>query len=424
MPPPLPSADFARRARQPVRAVIAGLCALVVACGLAGCRTDRSNALPPLTTAASVLALPATAASDGRQVRIRGRVTFFDGEWRLLTFEDQTGIVVVDPGEDGYFSNEGEEAVITGRTVVRDGQVVVQAEKLDSLARRPREIGPPAGVADVVAGRRDGRRVEVHGTMRDATMSQARLRLVVAEGDRTVVTWVRVGSVSDAAQFVGQEVRVRGVPLRATPAARQRGESELFVDNLGDVLHERPAGIAATPITDAASVRRLSNGATALRHRVRLHGVVTYYDPSWRLVFVQDDTAGVYVNTQGATSALRHRRRGGGRGRDRHRRLRAVGHDATIRAAGRLPWPKPIAPPLDALRSGAYDAQWVVVIGRHPSRLDRQRPAPVLRAAHRRPDVLRAGAEPAGRRAARVPGRQRRSRPAPSSAASPTAGAR
>ena len=74
----------------------------------------------------------------------------------------------------------------------------------------------------------------------------------------------------------------RGVPLRATAAARRRGESELFVDTLADLLLVTPPGVASTVITDAASVRRLSSFDTSLRHRVQLHGVVTYVDPAWR----------------------------------------------------------------------------------------------------------------------------------------------
>ena len=94
---------------------------------------------------------------------------------------------------------------------------------------------------------------------------------------------------------------MRGVPLRATAAARQRGESELFVDTLADLLLVNPPAVASTVITDAASIRRLSGFDTSLRHRVHLRGVVTYVDPAWRLLFVQDHTAGVFVNSEGTS---------------------------------------------------------------------------------------------------------------------------
>jgi signal transduction histidine kinase/CheY-like chemotaxis protein len=365
MTPPLPPLARLTRRAPPGRPRLAALL-VCLAAALAGarCAPRPGAAAEVLKTAAAVSALDARQAAEGRPVEIRGRVTFFDGEWRLLTIQDQTGVLVVDPGEDGYFTNEGEEAIITGRTTVRDGQILVQGPKLTSLSRKPREVGPRTPMADVLGGRRDGRRVEIRGTVSEAVMSQARLRLEVADGDRRIVTWIRVGSVSDASQFVGHPVRVRGVPLRATVGARQRRQSELFVDSLGDVLHDRPAQIDTTVLTDAATVRRLSVGDTALRHRVHLRGVVTYYDPAWRLVFVQDDTAGVYVNTEGATSPFAVGDAVEVEGQTDTGGFAPSVVNATIRAAGHArPWPAPAAPPLDAIRSGAYDSQWVVLTG-------------------------------------------------------------
>ena len=357
-----PFAGHALRVRLVCRGVASGLLCLL-ATALAGCDARSGGTPARLTTAAAVLALSPSEASEGRPVEIRGRVTYYDGEWRLLTFQDSTGVVIVDPGDDGYFTNEGEEGTLTGRTTVRDGQVAVKSAKLEHGNRQPREVGPPTALADVVRGAHDGRRVEVHGTLREAVMQQARLRIVVADGRRTLVTWVRVGSVSDAAQFVGQAVRVRGVPLRATRTARQRDASELFADSLTDVLHSQP-GVAGPVITAAASVRRLSAGDAALQHRVRLRGVVTYYDPVWRLVFVQDETAGVYVNTEGAMSPFAIGDAVEVEGQTDWGGFAPSVTNARIRAAGgRRPWPAPAAARLDALRSGAFDSQWVTVSG-------------------------------------------------------------
>ena len=155
-------------------------------------------------------------------------------------------------------------------------------------------------------------------------MAQGRLRGVLQADGAPLVVWVRSGSVSDALGLVGQEIRVRGVPLRATAAARQRGESELFVDTLADLLLVNPPAVASTVITDAASIRRLSGFDTSLRHRVHLRGVVTYVDPAWRLVFVQDDTAGVFVNTEGMSLPFAAGDSVEVQRRHRHRRLRAV----------------------------------------------------------------------------------------------------
>ncbi len=74
-----------------------GVSALVgVSSLLAGCARRQSGDLGPLETAAAVAALGSGDAAAGRPVRLTGRVTYFDGEWRLLTLEDATGTVLVD----------------------------------------------------------------------------------------------------------------------------------------------------------------------------------------------------------------------------------------------------------------------------------------------------------------------------------------
>src|SRR5205814_7351839 len=40
-------------------------------------------------------------------------------------------------------------------------------------------------------------------------------------------------------------------------------------------------------------------GEAAQGHPVRVRGVVTYYDPEWNTLFVQDESAGIYVNVGG-----------------------------------------------------------------------------------------------------------------------------
>jgi signal transduction histidine kinase/CheY-like chemotaxis protein len=340
----------------------AGVCA-VLSLLLAGCDRRGGASPAPLTTAAAVGALRATDAADGRPVRLTGRVTYFDGDWRILALEDQTGTVLVDSGDDPHLSNEGEEAILEGTTAVRDGQVIVIGPTLSTVAKHPRAVGPPTPIGDVLHGRRDGRRVEVHGTLQDVRMLQGRLRGLLHADGLSAVLWVRSGSVSDARGLVGKAVRARGVPLRATTDARQRGKSELFADDLGDVLLVRPPAVTDTVMTDAASIRRLSGFDTSRRHRVHLRGVVTYFDPAWNLTFVQDATAGVFVYGGGvsrpivagdAVDVLGVANIGG---------FAPAVIGETMTAHGRHAWPAAAAVSLDELRGGGADAQWVRISG-------------------------------------------------------------
>jgi signal transduction histidine kinase/CheY-like chemotaxis protein len=347
------------RARAALVAAVAcaGLCTLA-----AGCASRPGRTPSALTTAAAVGALAGSDA-EGHAVRLTGRVTYFDGDWRILVLEDATGTVLVDSGDNGYLTTEGQEVILQGTTAVRDGQIVVASPAIVDVTRHPRPVSLPTPARLMLDGQRDGRRVEVSGTMQEAAMAQGRLRGVLQADGSPVVVWVRSGSVSDARGLVGHEIRARGVPLRATAAARRRGQSELFVDTLADLLLVIPPGVASTVITDAASIRRLSGFDSSLRHRVHLHGVVTYVDPAWRLLFVQDETAGVFVNSEGMPLPM------------------TVGDSVEIRGVtdtggfapsviaeaievrGRQPIPAVPTPTLDALRAGAFDSQLVSVTG-------------------------------------------------------------
>ncbi|MEO5819569.1 MAG: response regulator [Vicinamibacteraceae bacterium] len=357
---PAPPPPAARR--RTAAALVLALVGVGLSTLLAGCDRHAGAAVATLNSAAAIAALPPDQAAAGRPVRVTGRITYFDGEWRLLALEDATGTILADPGDNGNLSDEGAEVVLQGTTIVRDGQTLVAEPVLSPVSRHPRTVGPLTTIAEIVGGRRDGRRLEVRGTLQEAKMVQGRLRGVLDAGGSPLVIWVRTGSVSDAAGLVGQRMRVRGVALRATAASRQRQESELFVDNLADLLLDPPA-VASAIITDADAIRRLSNFDSSLRHRVHLRGVVTYVDPAWRLVFVHDGTAGVYVNTEGlplpATAGDSVEIHGvtdsGGFAPS------VIAQQMTVR--GPRPVPAPARPSLDGLRAGGFDSQWVTVSG-------------------------------------------------------------
>src|SRR5439155_27088804 len=63
--------------------------------------------------------------------------------------------------------------------------------------------------------------------------------------------------------------------------------------------HAAPPTPRATPglptLTTADAVRRLSPSEAERAYPIHLQAVVTYNDPETRLLFVQDDTAGIYV---------------------------------------------------------------------------------------------------------------------------------
>ncbi len=117
-------------------------------------------------------------------------------------------------------------------------------------------------------------------------------------------------------------------------------------------------------ITTAAALRALSTVDARRRHPVELRGVITYYDPAWALVFVQDATAGVFVDTRGKQldlvagdeALVTGVSDGGG--------FAPTIIDVTVRRLRHgTGWPAAVNPPLEQLLAGLFDSQWVEATG-------------------------------------------------------------
>ena len=52
-------------------------------------------------------------------------------------------------------------------------------------------------------------------------------------------------------------------------------------------------------LTEAAQIRGLTPAESRLQYPVVLRGTVTFYAPDFGLTFIQDATAGIFVNVQG-----------------------------------------------------------------------------------------------------------------------------
>jgi PAS domain S-box-containing protein len=145
-------------------------------------------------------------------------------------------------------------------------------------------------------------------------------------------------------------------PLAETPAARGSAGRP-------PVTSVAAPTAKAPPITTASGVRRLDRQSAGAHPDVHLRGVVTYFDEDWDLLFVNDETGGVFVYP--ADPALRVRS-GDLVVVEGHAVVgefaRSIG-DARITVVGRAPLPPTVAPPLEELRAGAYDGQRIVLEG-------------------------------------------------------------
>lgn len=110
-------------------------------------------------------------------------------------------------------------------------------------------------------------------------------------------------------------------------------------------------------------VRDLSTAESARGYPIRLAGVVTYLDPGYGLIFLQDDSSGIFVNPGGKQFELRAGQRVEVRGFSGPGDFAPVAHadDIRVLGAGVFPAVRPVA--VASLMNGGQDSQWVSVQG-------------------------------------------------------------
>ncbi|MFO1501629.1 MAG: PAS domain-containing protein [Verrucomicrobiota bacterium] len=113
-------------------------------------------------------------------------------------------------------------------------------------------------------------------------------------------------------------------------------------------------------LTNAADILRLRKEEAAQRVPVQLRGVMTYADPAWKNGFIQDATAGIYVDLQTNLHA--------GDWVDLSGTTGPGGFapeilDASFQVLGTTNFPVPVKAELRDLASGHLDARWIEMEG-------------------------------------------------------------
>jgi signal transduction histidine kinase len=196
-------------------------------------------------------------------------------------------------------------------------------------------------------------RVRVRGAV--SRITGPRDFVVAAEGHEAAVT-----TEERIAVAVGETVDVVGFA-----AAGEGGASSLKQALVRSERELGPRSVAPSRplLRTAAEVRRLSPSEAREGRPIKLEGVVTFNDPEMRLLFVQDRTAGIYVEAWRHIHRLQPGDRveiDGVSGPGAfvpivaQPRVRVLGH-------ARLPRAKRVRP--EDLRSGQEDSQWIEVEG-------------------------------------------------------------
>jgi PAS domain S-box-containing protein len=315
--------------------------------------------------AGALLALSTSQAARHLPVRLRGVVTFFDADEGVLFLQDDSGGALADTAGLSLDLRPGLEVEVNGVSDARGGPPLVARPRVRVVGEAP--LPPPRHVvASVLKGRSAPHEwIEFQGRLA-LFREGGRPQLLVHEYRDFVRVHVRDLQGRDPASLVGNGVRVRGVYGPVLDRRRRVAGYQLWVPAAEHVtappVEARP-GPALPHIRQASQILKLSADEAARGHPVRVRGVVTYYSAEWCVLFVQDATAGIYVQcrshpfpvaagqlveVEGVTSAGEYA---------------PMIERPRLQLLGRAPMPRPRALSGERLAYGHGESQWVAVRG-------------------------------------------------------------
>jgi signal transduction histidine kinase/CheY-like chemotaxis protein len=273
---------------------------------LGGCAPwASSEQRGPLTSVRQIRRLPADSAGQV-PVRLRGTITYADGELEQFFFQDSTGGFRSDNISDNLVLESGALVELTGTATEGGSSPAGTAEHVTVVSYGVLPAPVHAAPRDLISGKLQYRFVQIEGRVQSAGIdNNGRLVLMVDAEGRAVKVLVRneVGGV-DYRAYTGARMQLRGVLAASTDSAGAIGDLRLYVPSIQELTVLTPATpVAQDPgtqsslptLTTVARVHSLSEEQARLFYPVRLRAVVTFFAPMGRMLTVQDDTDGIYV---------------------------------------------------------------------------------------------------------------------------------
>ncbi len=270
--------------------------ALVLLTTLGACQDAAHPGTAAVLTSAR--AVSDHVGHDAHPISLEGIVTYHDPTWGVLFLQDSTGGVHINVAGDNYDARSGDRVSITGLLNPRSDRLSsVHVENLGTSTGFPTPL--PVTLADLPS--RTGKWVEAEGLVEDARIRDGAFSLTVREGDTQALIRLRQYDIRDNLTLMNKRIRVRGVAARNDRSPNEPIAYHVLVpfDSLLTVVNGEDAEVGHDDLpllTNVAAIRNLSADEAARRYPVKVRGVVTYYDASWRLLFIQEDRDGIFVH--------------------------------------------------------------------------------------------------------------------------------
>jgi signal transduction histidine kinase/ActR/RegA family two-component response regulator len=343
--------------------------ALLVAAMLACSKPAPTPSATPETVVGVLAAVDAGRVPDGSRVRVTGVLTHYDPARQLAFVADDERAVAVHTGRDALPAVAGQGVTLeaslrrqTDRTHLADPTILsVTAQTIQTVVL--------TDSADAINGRMIGRRIEITGSVQAASIRDGRVLLALTNQGVQLDADVLPPERLDARSLIGATVRLRGVVVPIDGATGSATATRMVITSPADVerLETQSARVAPRRlVASAAAVQALPAKEAAVGHPVRLRGRVTSYDPAWSVLFVQDETAGIFVLTRTLEHQMPKCDAGDlveidGETAPGEFAPIVAAHRLTVREHGPLPAARMVT--LDRLLSGAEDSQFVEVSG-------------------------------------------------------------
>jgi PAS domain S-box-containing protein len=309
-------------------------------------------------------------------VRLRGVVTFYEPENRLLFIRDAAAGLFVYPEETNLSVRAGQIVQVTGTTAPGNYVPSIDATRVTVEAEGELPLPKRIPASHLLTGSEDCEWIEMEGLVRRASLD-GRIGWLVIEsgGEECSVMVANVPPDSNVPALVGTMVRLRGACGTRTNSRRQIVGLKLFVPSPAQVQVMTSAEVDpfSLPRARVEDLSRFDSNYTTNR-RVKVAGVVTVYRRSG--FFIRDESGGLLVQ-----SVEREPLRPGdmveavGFPGALNRTLRLT--DAVVRKTGTAPLPEPKAVAPGEALAGQFDSERVEMTGRLVE-ISRWRDWPVL----------------------------------------------
>jgi signal transduction histidine kinase/CheY-like chemotaxis protein len=337
---------------------------------LPACRSRFSSTLPVLTSIGQLHSLSPDEAARRYPVRLLATTLYHDPRLRILIVQDKTGgsrIELLDQRKD---FDVGDVLSIRGITGRGDCWPLVQNAVAERVGQEPLPAPVRLIGADLEVPDRQHLFSAIHGIIETwSERSDGRLGLQVDSGGIRFEAIILHRDSVDPDRLRGAAATLRGVPDSTFRMSGRVLERVLLIGELSGIRVDHAAATApqlsaqkpAKAITTAAEVRLLREGDTR-RVPAHLRGVVTFYDPHWHILFLQDGTDGVFVHSPGFYDV----RQGDlveVSGVASTAGFAPMVAEAHFQAIGRGTMPRPLTLSTQDLFTGRHDSHWAEIEG-------------------------------------------------------------